>query len=88
MTAFQESEVMEAAIEKFPLPNMDKSRYVTCAEKWGGGFTTIDWVLRVFSTATRHCCPWEIESSENRMLSNGWNGADSLLETPLQYSCG
>lgn len=48
-----------------------------CGKVWGRGFTTIDWVLRVFSTATRHCCPWEIESSENRMLGNGWNGADS-----------
>ena len=37
MTAFQESEVMEAAIEKFPLPNMGKSQYVTWVEKCGVG---------------------------------------------------
>lgn len=32
------------------------------------------------STATQHYCPWEIESSNNGVLSNGGNGAGGSLE--------
>jgi len=46
-TAFHESaRSYGIAIEKFPLPNMGKPRYVRSVEEmWGGGFTAVVWMF-------------------------------------------